>query len=222
MRQASTSPEHFAALVNEHQAMVFRTLTRFTGPGTHVEDLAQEVFLRLLRALPYFRGDSTMTTYLYRITFNVAQDEWKRRRRERLHIATEPVFVEEDGEAWIEYFSGDAFAGSHAHTPEQGLLTAELQQAVETALAGLAEMERAVLVLYHQEGCSYEGIAAALSLPINTVRTHMHRGRQKLRTAMQAHAGRRLAPISSAATHSAAASSTEVNDRGFVTAGRER
>ena len=46
-------------------------------------------------------------------------------------------------------------------------------------------MERAVLVLYHQEGCSYEGIAAALSLPINTVRTHLHRARKKLREALQ-------------------------------------
>ena len=44
----------------------------------------------------------------------------------------------------------------------------------------LPEMERAVLVLYHQEECSYEGIAAALGLPINTVRTHLHRGRKRL------------------------------------------
>ena len=41
-------------------------------------------------------------------------------------------------------------------------------------------MERAVLVLYHQEECSYEGIAAALEMPINTVRTHLHRGRKRL------------------------------------------
>ena len=51
---------------------------------------------------------------------------------------------------------------------------------MEAALRELPEMERAVLVLYHQEECSYEGIAAALGLPINTVRTHLHRGRKRL------------------------------------------
>jgi RNA polymerase sigma-70 factor (ECF subfamily) len=179
MRGDLTSPEAFEALVREHQALVFRTLTRFTGTGAHVEDLAQEVFLRLYKALPYFRGDSTMSTYLYRITFNVAQDEWKRRKRERTHIAAEPA-MEEDESSWIENFAGDALAGEHARSPEQRMVDAEMQLSIESALSELSEVERAVLVLYHQEECSYEGIAAALELPINTVRTHMHRGRKKL------------------------------------------
>src|SRR5215469_7365401 len=62
--------------------MVFRTLLRLTGSREHLEDLAQEVFLRLHRALPAFRGEALLTTYLYRIVINVAQDEWKRRRRD--------------------------------------------------------------------------------------------------------------------------------------------
>jgi RNA polymerase sigma-70 factor (ECF subfamily) len=57
---------------------------------------------------------------------------------------------------------------------------AEMQMSVEEALGELSEIERAVLVLCHQEECSYEGIAAALEMPINTVRTHLHRGRKKL------------------------------------------
>jgi RNA polymerase sigma-70 factor (ECF subfamily) len=180
MRQDLTSPEMFEALVREHQGLVFRTLTRFTGAGPHVEDLAQEVFLRLYRALPYFRGDATVSTYLYRIAFNVAQDEWKRRKKERTHIASEPAFMEEDGEGWLENFAGDSLAGQHARSPEQRLMESELQGEVDAALCTLSEVERAVLVLYHQEECSYEGIAAALELPVNTVRTHLHRGRKKL------------------------------------------
>jgi len=50
-------------------------------------------------------------------------------------------------------------------------------------------MERAVLVLYHQEECSYEGIAAALGLPVNTVRTHLHRGRKRLSEALRRRRG---------------------------------
>jgi RNA polymerase sigma-70 factor, ECF subfamily len=179
MRVDVTSREGFEALVREHQGMVFRTLTRMTGSGAQVEDLAQEVFLRLYRALPHFRGEATISTYLYRIVVNVAQDEWKRRRKEREHIAAEPV-MEDEGGSWMENFAGDALAGEHARTPEQLMVDAQTVSAVDAALLELPEVERAVLVLYHQEECSYEGIAVALGLPINTVRTHLHRGRKRL------------------------------------------
>jgi len=181
MRGDLTSPENFEALVREHQRMVFGTLTRMTGTGAHVEDLAQEIFLRLYRALPEFRGDAAISTYLYRIVVNVAQDEWKRRRKERLHIANEPAAVE-DGDAgeWIENFAGDELAGQHARTPEQLMEDAQTAATVDAAMMELAPMERSVLVLYHQEELSYEGISAALEMPINTVRTHLHRGRKRL------------------------------------------
>jgi RNA polymerase sigma-70 factor (ECF subfamily) len=191
MRVEVRSPEWFEALVREHQGLVFRTLTRFTGAGAHVDDLAQEVFLRLYKALPYFRGESTMATYLYRIAYNVAQDEWKRRRKERTHIASAPATDEDDGD-WMESFAGDDLR-EHARNPEQRMVDAETQQAVETALGGLSGVERAVLVLYHQEECSYEGIAAALEMPINTVRTHLHRGRKKLSETLRAKTRRRPA-----------------------------
>ena len=174
-----TSPENFEALVREHQGMVFRTLTRMTGPGAQVEDLAQEVFLRLYRALPHFRGDATVSTYLYRIVVNVSQDEWKRRRKEREHIAPEPAFDDEAESTWLENFPGDDLTG-HARNPEQLLSDAQLVTAVDAALLDLPEVERSVLVLYHQEECSYEGISVALGLPLNTVRTHLHRGRKRL------------------------------------------
>ncbi len=181
-----TSPENFEALVREHQGMVFRTLTRLTGAGAQVEDLAQEVFLRLYRALPEFRGDAKLSTYLYRIVANVAQDEWKRRRKERTLLTSEPeIDQSEAGDArWIESFAGDDLT-EHGRDPEQRLADAEVQASVEAALRELPEIERTVLVLYHQEECSYEGIAAALGLPINTVRTHLHRGRQHLRSRVE-------------------------------------
>ena len=181
MSKEWTSPEGFERLVREHQGMVFRTLTRLTGPGAHVEDLAQEVFLRLYRALPEFRGTAMVSTYLYRIVYNVAQDEWKRRRREREHFGPEPTLFEEEAPgAWLENQPGDERAGEHHRTPEQVVADAETQGAVEAALLDLPEAERAVLVLFHSEDCTYEAIAAALGLPINTVRTHLHRGRKRL------------------------------------------
>ena len=197
MRADLTSPQAFESLVREHQSMVFRTLSRMTGAGPHVEDLAQEVFLRLYRALPEFRGDSALTTYLYRIVVNVAQDEWKRRRRDREFIAAAPVssLEEDDSSGWLENMPGDTLHG-HARTPEQLLSDAQLQDAVDAALLALSEPERAVLVLYHQEDCSYEAISAALEMPINTVRTHLHRGRKRMSTLLRA----QLAPPPPAAS----------------------
>ena len=186
MRVDLTSPQAFEALVREHQSMVFRTLSRMTGAGPHVEDLAQEAFLRLYRALPEFRGDSALTTYLYRIVVNVAQDEWKRRRRDRELIAAAPsAFEEDEAIEWIENLPGDSLR-NHARTPEQLLSDVELQDAVDAALLSLSEPERAVLVLYHQEDCSYEAISAALEMPINTVRTHLHRGRKRMSALLRA------------------------------------
>ncbi|MGI4829800.1 MAG: RNA polymerase sigma factor [Janthinobacterium lividum] len=181
MSKEWTSSEGFERLVREHQGMVFRTLTRLTGPGAQVEDLAQEVFLRLYRALPEFRGTAMLSTYLYRIVYNVAQDEWKRRRRERERFGPEPSGFEDDepGE-WMENQPGDLRSGEHNRTPEEVVSDTETQAAVEAALLDLPEAERAVLVLFHSEDLSYEGIAAALGLPLNTVRTHLHRGRKRL------------------------------------------
>ena len=192
MPQDLTSPENFEALVLAHQSMVFRTLTRLTGTGAHVEDLAQETFLRLYRALPHFRGDATMSTYLYRIVVNIAQDEWKRRRKEREHLAPEPTqHHDSDTDTnWLENLPTDNATAEHTRNPEQLLLDASVQQAVDQAMQQLPEIERAILVLYHQEECSYEGISAALDIPINTVRTHLHRGRKRLSELVQ----RRLNP----------------------------
>ncbi len=199
MNKEWTSPEGFERLVREHQAMVFRTLSGLTGPGAQVEDLAQEVFLRLYRALPEFRGAAMISTYLYRIVVNVAQDEWKRRRRERAHFAPEPAgFAEDAPGAWLENLPADRARGEHHRTPEQIVSDAETQAAVEAALLALPEHERAAVVLFHQEDCSYEGIAAALELPINTVRTHLHRGRKRLAELVAERLARRTRPTTQA------------------------
>ena len=168
------APAEFEEVVREHQAFVFRTLVRLTGTGEHVEDLAQEVFLRLYRGLDGFRGDAKLTTWLYRITLNVAQDEWKRRKKEQ--IATSFDDPDAGWEERIEGRSGDA---------ELALSRKQAMTAVNTALGELNETERAAIVMFHQEECTYEQIAVVLKLPLNTVRTHLHRGRQKLKERLQ-------------------------------------
>lgn len=172
-------PPHaeFEDLVHEHQAAVFRTLHRLTGSREHLEDLAQEVFLRLFRALPTFRGEALLSTYLYRITLNVAQDEWKRRRRldHPLVSLSAPISTSADSQQLWEDRLADP-----TPTAEQQLTTHELQLAVDEELLALSNVERSALVLYHQEERTYTEIATILNLPIGTVRTHLHRARKKL------------------------------------------
>jgi RNA polymerase sigma factor (sigma-70 family) len=166
----------FEQLVRDHQAMVFRTLLRLTGSREHLDDLAQEVFLRLYRALPNFRGESLVTTYLYRIAVNVAQDEWKRRRRDDKPL----VSMSDETSAWEDRLKHPD------RNAEEQMEEREFERAVEDQLQRLSSVERSVIVLYHQEERTYEQIALALGLPIGTVRTHLHRGRKKLREGIQA------------------------------------
>ena len=121
----------FEEVVRRHQEFVFRTLIRLTGSREQVEDLAQEVFLRLYRGLEDFRGEAKLTTYLYRIVLNVAQDEWKRRRREQGNTS-----LSDPDLGWENRL---AHAGANA---EQRLSRKETLQQVNDALAELSEAER--------------------------------------------------------------------------------
>jgi RNA polymerase sigma-70 factor (ECF subfamily) len=174
------APHSFEQVVRDHQQLVFRTLARLTGRTDSLDDLAQDVFLRLFRALPGFRNEALVSTYLYRIAVNVAHDEWKRRRAARTHISlSQPLSADDDASTWedrLEHPGG---------SPLASLQQREFQLRVEEHLNLLSHIERTILVLYHQEERSYQQIAETLQIPLGTVRTHLHRGRNKLKSALQ-------------------------------------
>ncbi len=157
--------------------MVFRTLGRLTGESD-VEDLAQEVFLRLFRALGGFRGEAKLTTFLYRIIVNVVNDEWKRRQRGRRATS-----LDDGGPGWGERLRDGA------PDPAQILDARNLERHLREALLRLSPPERAAIVLYSQEQRSYEEIGAVLSVPVNTVKTHLHRARGKLKAELEERMG---------------------------------
>ncbi len=158
-------------IVEAHQKRVFRLLASLVGRTNDLQDLAQEVFLRLFRALPLFRGEAQLSTYIYRIVLNVAQDEWGRRRRPQLSS----VSIDENGFAIAD----------PASSAEHAIARREVLELVDTCLRNLSQPERAVFVLYHQEERNYQEIATILRIPIGTVRTHLHRARQKLKAMIQ-------------------------------------
>lgn len=166
---------NFAEFVERYQNMVFRTLARLTGEREGLEDLAQEVFLRLFRATPRFRGEAQITTFLYRIIVNVVNDEFSRRKQARMGSPIE----------------------DHAHAlehptpgPAEEFERSQIQEAVDAALLRLDTRDRVILTLHYQEGRSYEEVAAILGSPMGTVKTHLYRAREKLKAIMKEWTGK--------------------------------
>jgi RNA polymerase sigma-70 factor (ECF subfamily) len=149
--------------------MVFRTLAHLTGERDGLEDMAQEVFLRLFRALPHFHGRAQLTTYIYRIVVNVVNDEFRRRQDAR---RTTPI--DGDSRQFVNPAPG----------PGELLERRQFQAAVDAALAQLSLRDRTILALQYQEERSYEEIAAVLDLPLGTVKTHLFRARERLKKSM--------------------------------------
>ena len=146
---------------------VFRTLARLTGEREGLEDMAQEVFLRLFRALPHFRGEAQISTFIYRIIMNVVNDEFRDSKKARL---TSPI-EHEDARELAYSSAGPAVMAERA----------QMQRAVAAGLRELTPHDRAILTLHYQEGRSYEEIAAILDLPMGTVKTHLYRARERLK-----------------------------------------
>jgi len=163
-------PENFAELVERHKSAVFRTLARLLGRNEDLEDLAQEVFLRLFRGLGHFRRDAKLSTWLSRIVLNVANDELRRRRQSR-----QDVSIDDPEARWEDR--------SPHLAPDAGeiLDRDRLLESLRTAMSELSLRERAILALYYQEGKSYEEIAAILELPMGTMKTQLHRARERLK-----------------------------------------
>src|SRR5512133_1646015 len=154
--------------VLQYQHAVFAFLSRMMGAGPHVEDMAQEVFLRAYRALPRFelRPGLRVSTWLLKIAVRLVLDE---RKKPRLTLVP---LVEED--------AGDQASAEHVPTPESERRGQELVEAFERAAAELSEEQRVVFVLAQFHGQTMAEIAELCGVPENTVRTRLHRAREKL------------------------------------------
>lgn len=161
-QRALTDRDAFSELVSRYADRIFNLAYRMTGNRTEAEDMAQDAFLRAYRGLESFKPGNPFGAWLYRIAVNVCLS-WRRQN----NSATEPI---DENEAADPTAAVDDVAERR-----------DVQATVQQAILGLPPMYRAVVILYHLEDRSYEDIATMLDLPINTVRTHLHRGRAMLR-----------------------------------------
>jgi RNA polymerase sigma factor (sigma-70 family) len=169
----------FEALVRRHQGAVRAYLRRLTHPDTHVaDDLAQDTFLRALRALGSFRAESSLRTWLMRIALSTWQDH--HRRPSVWTVSADAMGVEGEHDE-----GRDSASNLAAFDPR--LADAVAQQVdVEQALARLNPAEREVVVHAYWGDLSQSEIASALGLPLGTVKTHHRRGLHKLAAALGA------------------------------------
>jgi RNA polymerase sigma-70 factor (ECF subfamily) len=153
----------FEQLVRRHQRYVFNVAYRVLNDYAEAEDITQEAFVRAWRGLPGFRGQARFTTWIYRIVHNLCLNRLPGLRRELLR--TEPL--------------EEALA---APDPSQAELVEvrERMAFLHAQLDRLPEKYRLVLTLRYLQHLSYDEIAAALDLPVGTVKTHIHRARRLL------------------------------------------
>ena len=158
----------FQELVDRYKDLVFALIARTVQDRSRAEDLAQDVFLRVHRGLPYFRGEARLSTWLYRIVANVCAQE-----------AGRPASVSIDDER----VRAQVVASTSARDQQFGDL--ELRDRLEKAIARLPPNYRFVIAAHYLNGVQYEDIADALQLPLGTVKTQLHRAKQQLRRLLE-------------------------------------
>lgn len=174
-KAASGDEAAFEEIVNVYGKRIYNIALRICKNPTDAEDIAQEVFIKLFRALPGFKGDSAFTTFLYRVTSNACLDFLRKRKK----TATEPLTIN-DGEDNYE-----RSLPSGGETPEEAALRKELRLAVQAGIAALPTDQRIALTLRDIEGLSYEEIAEALVTATGTVKSRINRARERLRSELK-------------------------------------
>jgi RNA polymerase sigma-70 factor, ECF subfamily len=165
-----------AELVAEHQRMVYQLAFHLLGNRDEALDLSQDVFMRVFRTLPHFRGHSQLRTWIYRIVVNQARNRqrWWRRR----HRASQ-VSLDQHLETHAEP------SGNPQVAPDNVLAQKRLASQLRRALDALPFDQRSVIVLREIDGLSYDEIAFSLGVTLGTVKSRLTRARRALRDVLQ-------------------------------------
>ena len=159
----------FGELLTRYEKQVYHQALRLLSNPEDAADVTQEVFFKVWRALPTFQGNSSFSTWLYRLTDNAALDLLRREKKRR-------------GDASLDDEAGqwDSLLANPGSAPHRELEKKELHRAVSRGLAALSEEHRQVLVLREINGLSYEEIGQILGLTPGTVKSRIARARLAL------------------------------------------
>jgi RNA polymerase sigma factor (sigma-70 family) len=168
----------FEELIEKHQALVAGTVARMLGSNSDVEDIAQQVFIRVWKSARRYVPRAKFTTWLLKITRNLVFNELRRTRR-RAHVPLQSEPGAEDPPVKDEMNLA----------PDASLLETELQRTIEEAILQLPETQRMALVLRRYEQLSYEQIAEVLDLSVPAVKSVLFRARSELRSRLSKYLG---------------------------------
>jgi len=157
----------FQELVDRFKDLVFALISRTVQDRSRAEDLAQDVFLRIHRGLPYFRGEARLFTWIYRIVANVcAQDQARR-------------------ETTVSLDDDRVSGRSTPSASDRRFSDLELRDRLEKAIVRLPTNYRLLIAAHYLDGVRYEELAEALQLPLGTVKTQLYRAKQQLRQVLE-------------------------------------
>jgi RNA polymerase sigma-70 factor (ECF subfamily) len=162
----------YGLLVAKYQRKLLRLVSRLVRDPAEAEDVAQEAFIKAYRALAGFRGESAFYTWLYRIGVNTAKN-WLVANGRRAPTSTE--LDNEDAENY-----GESDLLRDVDTPERLLMTKQIGETVNAAMAELPDELRTAISLREVDGLSYEEIAQVMECPIGTVRSRIFRAREAI------------------------------------------
>ena len=160
----------FEQLVIRHQDLVFSLAYKLTGNREMANDVAQEAFIRAWKAIEKFRGDSTFSTWIYRITVNTA---WTLRKKAKKHNTLniddtyEPIVIDEKKD------------------PELVAINSDLSSVLVNALDKIPIEQRIIVELKNIEGRSHKEIADYLDISVTAAKVRLHRAHQKLRQILE-------------------------------------
>lgn len=171
----------YALLIDRYNGPLFRYLVRMIGRPEEAEDLAQEAFLRAYLSLASYNDAYRFSTWLFRIATNLALNRIKAQRRivslEQFREGRQHDTVDQPADQQAEPDLPDP---DETGRPDLALERTELAQAIRRCLDDLPEAYRAVVGLRHLADLSYLEISDSVGLPLNTVRSRLHRGRERL------------------------------------------
>jgi RNA polymerase sigma-70 factor (ECF subfamily) len=180
----------FNELVVTYERRVFALVFRMLGRRDEAEDLAQEVFVQVFKAIDQFRGDSKLSTWIYRIAVNLCKNRTK-------YLSRRHAGEQDDVDAMAERTAFTSATGTtvgDVSRPDELVEGMQLEIVVKRAIAQLEPEFREVLVLRDVEDLSYEEIASVTGLPDGTVKSRIHRARAQLKALVEKAMGEKVRP----------------------------
>lgn len=167
-RIKNNDPSAFEDLVDQYKGLVLNLVSRMSGRIESAEDLAQEVFVRVWKGLPKFRGECQLSTWIYRIALNLSIAESKSARARSIFLQVDDPAVARGPQFWVE--SSNPYAEEVVLKERMGRLLIQMPEKHRTAIA-----------LFYLKSLSYKEISEIMDVPVGTVKSYLFRGKAWLR-----------------------------------------